>query len=86
MSDRPSSSRDNAPLPRRRGGNSEEERLPRPPPPQSEETGKTKKPDDTADNSFKKGGKVKKTGSIKAHKGELVLPADLVKKLQMLMK
>jgi hypothetical protein len=35
---------------------------------------------------FKKGGKVKKTGLIKAHKGEVVLSAPTVKTLKRLMK
>jgi|TARA_E500000318_G_scaffold101743_2_gene105469 hypothetical protein len=47
-----------------------------------DETGPSK----DAGPSMKKGGTVKKTGAIKAHKGEVVLPLDLVKKLQKLMK
>ena len=35
---------------------------------------------------FKKGGKIKKTGLIKAHKGEVVLSAPTVKTLKRLMK
>lgn len=35
---------------------------------------------------FRKGGKVKSTGYIKAHKGEIVIPASLVKKMEKLMK
>lgn len=35
--------------------------------------------------SFAKGGKVKRTGKIKAHKGEVVLPIKLVQKLKKLM-
>jgi hypothetical protein len=34
---------------------------------------------------FKKGGKIKKTGLIKAHKGEVVLSAPTVKTLKRLM-
>ena len=36
--------------------------------------------------SFKKGGKVKKTGKYKLHKGEVVVPAKKVKKMKKVMK
>jgi len=36
--------------------------------------------------SFKKGGKVKKTGKYKLHKGEMVVPAKKVKKMKKVMK
>jgi hypothetical protein len=36
--------------------------------------------------SFKRGGRVKKTGKAKVHKGEVVLPAKTVKTLKRLMK
>lgn len=40
---------------------------------------------DTSLPSMAKGGTVKKTGKIKAHKGEVVIPVALVKKLKKLM-
>ena len=36
--------------------------------------------------SYKKGGRVKKTGKAKVHKGEVVLPSKTVKSLKKLMK
>jgi len=56
-------------------------------------TGKTpcdKKSDNDTGNkepsSYKKGGRVKRTGNAKLHKDEVVLPVALVKQLQKLMK
>jgi len=64
---------------------------PRPPPPPCYITGPTD-PDARTGNtgppppSYAKGGTVKKTGKIKAHKGEVVLPIAVVKKLKKLLK
>lgn len=44
------------------------------------------KPPKPPDLSYAKGGRVKKTGSAKLHKDELVLPTGLVKQLAKLMK
>ena len=44
------------------------------------ETGSCSKDTNTTP-SFARGGKVKRTGKIKAHKGEVVLPIKLVQKL-----
>ena len=51
------------------------------------ETGSCSKDTNTGVNtpSFARGGKVKRTGKIKAHKGEVVLPIKLVQKLKKLM-
>lgn len=84
-------------IPRREGDDNDDKdpqrkKVVRPP---SQKTGKTCPKDDKdqtgsstkeTGQSMKKGGTVKKTGVIKAHKGEVVLPLELVKKLQKLMK
>jgi hypothetical protein len=43
-------------------------------------------PKPAAPASFKRGGRVKKTGKAKLHKGEIVLPVKTVKTLKRLMK
>lgn len=54
---------------------------------ESEKTGSCSKDTGTGVTtpSFAKGGKVRRTGKIKAHKGEVVLPIKLVQKLKKLM-
>lgn len=92
------SERSNAPPMQRRGGpRPPEQRLLRPPRRPSDETGKSCACEATAKTgprhppppdpppSFARGGTVKKTGKIKAHKGEVVIPIKLVKKLKKLM-
>lgn len=85
---------------RRGGPRQAETRMLRPPRPidnrsgatLTEETGKTHtnetgscSKDTNTTPSFARGGKVKRTGKIKAHKGEVVLPIKLVQKLKKLM-
>jgi len=53
----------------------------RDPPRRIERQGKKAKP-----LGFEKGGRVKSTGDAKLHKGEVVLPKELVKKFMKLMK
>lgn len=89
------------PMQRRGGPRPTETRMLRPPRPIDNRTGSTQDPPKTGKThtnetgscskdtgttpSFARGGKVKRTGKIKAHKGEVVLPIKLVKKLKNLM-
>ena len=78
------SERSNAPPMQRRGGpRAPEQRLLRPP--ATVKTGPRHPPPQDPPPSFARGGTVKKTGKIKAHKGEVVIPIKLVKKLKKLM-